>query len=185
MKILTRRSKTGTLISARQTESRDISFVAASENAPENVAFVDHWSPEAHLEQLRNPDIAHWIIEVDGNRPQLVGYVILVGLQDANDALQFRRVVITEKGQGFGAATVQMVKEYAFDFLRMHRIWLNVKEGNDRAEHMYSSQGFKREGLARDAAKVGPGHYVSHIVMSILEQEYRLDGGTKGNDHDR
>lgn len=55
-----------------------------------------------HVSDLNNEDILHVIIEADGNR---AGYAIIAGLKEANNAL--KRIVIVEKGMGFGRASVE------------------------------------------------------------------------------
>ena len=65
--------------------------------------------------------------------------MILVGLQNPDDALHFRRIVVAEKGLGLGRSAVQYVKQFAFLENGSHRLWLNVKEGNQAAYSLYLS----------------------------------------------
>jgi len=64
-----------------------------------------------------------------------------------------------------------MVKKLCFEEWRAHRLWLDVKEHNMRARHLYESEGFVREGVLRECIRNGET-YESLIVMSMLEQEY-------------
>jgi diamine N-acetyltransferase len=118
---------------------------------------------------LTDPDIAHLIVEAD----KRVGYVILAGLQDPNETIELRRIVIMEKGLGYGKAAIQQVKQEAFEKYQVNRLWLDVKEHNHRAQALYKSAGFVLEGTLRQCLKTENGHYESLLLMSILHEEYR------------
>ena len=153
-----------------RTSEDDLDFVLSAEQSAENRAFVTVWTREQHLGALSSKDLSHLIIEntADGNR---VGYIILAGLADANQSIEFRRIVVTEKGRGYGRAALRMVKKLAFAELKAHRLWLDVKEHNVRARNMYESEGFVAEGVLRECIKSDVG-FESLVVMSMLNSEY-------------
>jgi diamine N-acetyltransferase len=157
----------------RRTGEGDLDFVLAAEEAEENRHFVGQWTRAEHGGALSNPDLAHLVVETVGDsRP--VGYVIMAGLADANRSGEFRRVVITEKGKGYGREVLRAVKRMAFEELKAHRLWLDVREHNERARRLYESEGFVAEGMLRECVSVGDG-WESLVLMSVLEQEYRRD----------
>ena len=158
-------------ISIRKTIEADLDFVIAAENAEENSPHVVQWSREQHIAAFYNEDIMHLIIESENIK---VGYAIIAGLKDINKAIELRRIVIVEKGRGLGRAAIQLFKKLAFEELKAHRLWLDVREYNDRARHMYKTSGFVEEGLIRECILLG-NKYVSHYIMSILEQEYKKE----------
>jgi RimJ/RimL family protein N-acetyltransferase len=152
----------------RRTVEGDLDFVLAAEGAEENRLFVGQWAREQHREALSNPDLAHLVVEsVDGARP--VGYVIMAGLLDGNRSVEFRRVVITEKGRGYGREVLRAVKRMAFEELKAHRLWLDVREKNERARGLYESEGFVTEGMLRECVSA-EGGWESLVLMSLLEQ---------------
>lgn len=160
-------------IRLRRTAEGDLDFVLAAEGAEDNRRFVGQWTREQHREAMSNPDLAHFVVEsVDEVRP--VGYVIMAGLLDANRSVEFRRVVITDKGKGYGREVLRVVKKMAFEELKAHRLWLDVRENNQRARRLYESEGFVVEGMLRECVSVGSG-WESLVLMSMLEQEYRKD----------
>jgi diamine N-acetyltransferase len=160
-------------IRLRRTAEGDLDFVVAAEGALENRRFVGQSSLEEHRAALSNPDLAHFVVEsVEDGRA--VGYVIVAGLLDANRSAEFRRVVITEKGKGYGREVLRAVKKMAFEELKAHRLWLDVREHNERARRLYESEGFVSEGMLRECVSVGGG-WESLVLMSVLEQEYRKD----------
>ncbi len=159
------------MITLRRTEESDLDYVLSAERSPENRVYVTQWPREKHLAVLTDPDIAHLIVEAE----KKVGYVILAGLQDPNETIELRRVVITEKGLGYGKAAIQKVKQEAFEKYQANRLWLDVKEHNYRAQSLYRSAGFVLEGTLRQCLKAENGHYESLLLMSILRQEYQVE----------
>lgn len=115
--------------------------------------------------------MGHLIIE---SQPlgQRLGFVILAGLTSESRSIEFMRIVVQEKGQGYGRETVRAVERYAFDTLSAHRLWLDVKAHDTRARALYEKEGFRHEGTLRECL-VGPEGFESLVVMSMLEHEYR------------
>lgn len=151
----------------RNTEELDLDYVLRAESNDENRQYIISWPHEKHLQAVRDPDITHLIVQNETN----VGYVILAGLLDANQSIELRRIVITEKGRGYGKATVEIIKKLAFETYHAHRLWLDVKTQNHRAQAIYSGAGFMTEGTLRECLKSGD-RYESLVIMSMLQQEY-------------
>ena len=80
--------------------------------------------------------------------------------------------MVVRKRRGYGRAIVRAVKELAFEELRAHRLWLDVKEHNARARALYRSEGFAEEGLLRECLR-GPVRFESLIIMALLHHESR------------
>ncbi|MEO0934330.1 MAG: GNAT family protein, partial [Cyanobacteria bacterium J06641_2] len=122
------------------------------------------------IESLSNNDIAHFIIErITDNYP--VGYTILKGLTDFNQTIELKRIVITEKGKGYGRETLQLIKKLSFEDFSAHRLQLDVKGKNLRAKKLYESEGFIVEGCLRECLKTAD-KWESLILMSMLRKEY-------------
>lgn len=160
----------------RATVLDDIGLIVGWERDPENSPFIVPWEKQRHMAAMTDPDIQHLVVEAQGLP---VGFVILAGLSSVNECIEFRRIVIHEKGRGYGRATVEAVKRRAFRVLGAHRLWLDVKEDNERARTLYEATGFKKEGRLRDCLKLG-GRYESLLVMSMLSDEYQGPGGMRG-----
>ena len=107
----------------------------------------------------------------DETTNELLGFVLLFGLASPHHAIEFRRIVSGPKGRGFGRQAVREVKRIAFDRMNAHRLWLDVKRTNDRARHLYSTEGFVEEGVMRECLLEG-GIYESLVIMSMLRVEY-------------
>lgn len=158
-------------IRLRTTVEDDLDFVLDAEQSAENRAFVTRWTREQHREAANANDQRHLIIET-GAEGRRVGYILLAGLTSEHQSIEFRRIVVTEKGKGYGREAFRLVKEIAFKQLLAHRLWLDVKEHNARARHVYESEGFVVEGLLRECIKADDD-YESLLIMSMLRDEYQ------------
>jgi RimJ/RimL family protein N-acetyltransferase len=152
----------------RRTIETDLDFVVAAERSEENRAFISVWTREQHAAALEDEDVVHLIIEKDKSR---VGYVILAGLKNQNQSVEFRRIVVAEKGCGIGREALRHVEQMAFEEFGAHRLWLDVKDFNERARKLYESEGFVTEGILRDCIRQGD-KWESLVLMSMLRQEY-------------
>ena len=164
-------------IQLRPTVESDLDFVVGAEQNPDNRRFVSQWSREQHWAACSSDDLRQLIVETrDG---QAGGYIILAGLGDAHqNNIEFRRIVITEKNNGYGRDALREVKRLAFEEYKANRLWLDVKETNVRAKHLYEAEGFVLEGVLRESVKTETG-YESLCVMSLLRREY--ENGKSGN----
>lgn len=163
------------MIQLRPTQETDLDFVLAVESADDNRPYIGQWSREQHHAVLTDPDHRCYIVERSPDQTR-VGYVIFQGLTDPNRTVQIRRIAITDKGKGYGRQTLQQAKQLAFQTFNTHRLWLDVKTYNPRAQHLYQSEGFVVEGTLRDCIKMGD-RFESLTIMSILRHEYDQHDG--------
>lgn len=157
-------------ICLRPTNEADLNFVLTAEQDEDNRAFVNQWERQQHQEALFDQNIAHLIIESHTNSKP-VGYVILVGLENADLSINIKRLVVTDKSKGYGKQALRLIKKLAFEELPAHRLWLDVKVFNPRAKYVYESEGFIVEGVLRECIKTG-NKFESLVVMSMLRDEY-------------
>lgn len=162
--------RTTARVRLRPTMSSDIDFVLSLEQAPENLPYITPWERTQHEAAIRFPDFRHFIVE-GGEGLDAVGFVILIGCRSQNQSIELKRMVMQAKGGGYGRAALRVAKKIAFDELKAHRVWLDVKARNGRAKSLYDGEGFVVEGQLRDAVKTADG-YDSLIVMSMLRPEF-------------
>lgn len=153
----------------RLTTVRDLEMVLTQENDRENISYIFPWSRDGHVTTLSDSDKRHIVIE-DEDMNQ-VGYIILAGLESPHQNIELVRIVISKKNNGYGREAIKAILQYVFEGLGAHRIWLDVKEHNERAKQLYLSLGFKQEGILRESIKNGD-QYESLILMSMLRQEF-------------
>ena len=157
-------------ISIHKTKESDIDAIVLLENTRENSQYIFPNSKEEHEALIDDKDIAHLTLMSEND--QMVGFIILAGLTNKSRNIEFRRIVIKQKGKGYGRTAIKKIKDYCFLKLHCHRLWLDVLDTNERAKKLYQSEGFKEEGILRDCLKVD-GQYKSLVIMSILEDEYK------------
>ena len=157
-------------ITVRPTTQPDLDFVMAAENATENAFYIFQWPIEKHMAAFSNPDMAHLLVETaHDHRP--VGYAILTGLQNPHHSVELMRLVIAEKGRGFGKAALEALKQLAFEKWQVNRLWLDVLDHNLRAQGLYRTVGFRPEGTLRETY-LKDEQYLTIVIMSILRSEY-------------
>ena len=156
-------------IALRSVSLDEVDYIFELEARAENSRFVMPYTRERHLQAMASAD-EELLIVCDKNTNALLGFVILAGLTNPDLSLEFRRMVIADKGKGLGRQTVNLVKDYCFRTLRFHRLWLDVYEDNERGIHIYQSEGFRLEGKLREVKKQGD-IYRSLLLFSILEHE--------------
>jgi RimJ/RimL family protein N-acetyltransferase len=159
-----------TRVRLRPTMQSDLEFVLSLETDPENLPYITPWERTQHEAAIRFPDFRHFIIET-GEGLEAGGFLILVGCRNPQHSIELKRMVVRDKGVGFGRAALRVAKKIAFDDLGAHRFWLDVKKRNTRAQALYDSEGFVVEGELRDAVKMDTG-FESLVVMSMLLSEF-------------
>lgn len=113
--------------------------------------------------------LCEWVVEYNG---KMVGIARLSVYNEDNKA-RYAIGIFDETlfGKGLGTRITNIVLDYAFNTLKLHRVDLRVLEYNERAIRCYEKCGFVKEGIEREGAYI-EDKYASDIMMSILEQEY-------------
>jgi len=161
--------KTGTKLRFRKAVPADMDYIMEVEYLPENAKYVIPYTREVHLATLDTTGAVHLIIETLDGSP--VGFLMIAGLDNPSKEIEFTRIILAVKGQGYGQETLSMLKSWAFDDLKFHRAWLDCKDHNTRALHVYEKAGFQREGLIRETI-LTDGVYENLVILGILDREY-------------
>lgn len=109
------------------------------------------------------------------NNEKFAGLVTLSDIDHLNQTACFH-IMIREECQnaGIGSFAIKKILCHAFNNLNLNRIELEVLSNNLRAVHVYEKNGFKKEGVRRQAIYKN-GKYVDLIIMSILKKEYEVN----------
>jgi [ribosomal protein S5]-alanine N-acetyltransferase len=103
-----------------------------------------------------------WVIEYDG---KCIGTARLtVTYQDLRARYAVGIYDVTKLGTGLGTEVTQLVLEYAFSVLKLHRY-------NTRAIVCFKKCGFFIEGNEREGALI-EDRWETDVIMSILDYEY-------------
>jgi len=104
-----------------------------------------------------------------GENDRKVGCVYIRDIDKKNNKGEYG-VFIGEadaRGRGIGTKVAKLMLRYGFEKLGLHRIYLRVLEGNERAVKSYEHAGFEKEGFLKDDVFVD-GEYLSVTWMAAL-----------------
>ncbi len=154
----------------RAAAETDIPFIVETEHSPEFREYIGVWTNEEHISAMRDPDTRYLTaLDDTGNR---IGYIILRGILSEHRNFELKRVVMRSPGRGHGQQVLRLVLKKVFEEFEAHRLWLDVYTTNLRAQHVYHTLGFQRDGIFREAV-FRDGKYHSLFLMSLLDREYR------------
>jgi len=143
-------------------------------NRSDNVEFPprEEWENWYKHISKQTEDRIIWMIEYDG---KCIGSANLhnISLKDRNATFAIGIWAADYYSKGIGTEVIRLVLKYAFGVIKLHRVDLKVLNYNKRAIRCYEKCGFRQEGILRDSAFI-EGEYHSDIIMSILEDEYRV-----------
>ncbi len=74
------------------------------------------------------------------------------------------------RGKGYAKEAVELICDYGFRSLRLHRIQAGVIDGNDISAHVLRSCGFKLEARLRDKFIVN-NKFADHLIFGLLDSE--------------
>ncbi|HET6872670.1 MAG TPA: GNAT family protein [Sporolactobacillaceae bacterium] len=119
-------------------------------------------------------DLSHVSFRIRTNEDdRLIGFVALFNIEWNNRCATMAIGIGDEKdrGKGYGAEALQLILNYAFNELNLHRVGLDVISYNQPAIRSYKRAGFKEEGVVREAV-FREGCYYDRIYMGILQSEW-------------
>lgn len=155
----------------RAAAKADLDYIIDLEYAAENVKFIVPFDRDFHEKIINDSKASIDIIVEEIATGEKVGYLLLTGLKtDAKEA-EWTHVIIGKKGQGYGHEAMKLLKKLVFAELKFHRAWLDCKDYNERALHLYESEGMVREALLRETI-ITNGVYENLVVLGILDREY-------------
>lgn len=97
-----------------------------------------------------------------------LGTISLKNISQTDRSAEYAIVVRSmARGTGVAKLATEEILDYAFDTLRLHRVYLNVFEKNERARHFYTKCGFVYEGTSKDAI-LQDGRYESLAWYGII-----------------
>ena len=152
--------------------SRTLSMVA-----PMSIAMEEGWYERIVESQGR--DGYHFVVcLLSDDRP--VGTCGLFELDQRNGSAGLGISIgdPADTGHGYGSDAMRALVGWAFDMLRLERIWLDVYAFNPDARRLYERLGFVHEGVSRHGA-FRFGEYVDLDRMSILSAEWRASRPSK------
>lgn len=170
----------GNRVQLRPFEKSDLALIVRWNNDPEIRNLTGEVFPstlhstEAWYDRIQDDPSRVWFVIEERETGHPIGECGLLRMFPAwrNTDLT---IILGEKsshGKGYGTEAINLLMNYAFGMLSMHRISIGVVGFNQQALAFYEKVGFRREGVQRD------GYFYDHrfsdfIMMSILEDEFR------------
>ena len=155
----------GKEIILRSIEEEDAELLREMINSPELESYVIGYSfpvsrkaQSIWMDQLADcRDTFRAIIDVDGVG---IGEVMLTDIDYKNGNAEIHIKIADKKyrGHGYGKDAINTVVNYAFDELRLHCIYCQIREDNIASQKMFEHCDFNYEGLLQ-SRMFKSGHY--------------------------
>ena len=156
----------------RKATEADLDYIIQLEYAPDNLPYIVPFDRDFHTGIITQGQASMDVIVEEVATGEPVGYFLVAGLATEAKEMEWTHVIIAKKGKGYGHEAMKLIKKWAFTVKKFHRAWLDCKDYNARALHLYESEGMVREGLIRETI-ITNGVYENLVVLGILEREYQ------------
>lgn len=166
-------------VSLRPLEIEDAEFLQQLIVNPDVRKYLGRTPMPRNLEQVEDriksvtedDSIIQFIIEKEGDP---VGTIALFDIDRDYRHAEFGAFMVKPEihGKGVGTRALEMLLEYAFDELNMHKVIGGYIEDNGASRKVQEKFGFKEEGIQKDM-KYRDGEYLDLVRMGLLEDEWR------------
>lgn len=161
----------GSRLRLRKAVEQDLDFILDLEYAEDNLPFIVPFDRDFHTNVITKGEASMDVIVEEVETGEPVGYFLVAGLKTDAKEMEWTHVIIAKKGMGYGHEAMQLIKKWCFAVQKFHRAWLDCKDYNTRALHLYESEGMVREGLIRETILTN-GVYENLVILGILDREY-------------
>ena len=120
----------------------DLALFADWECLDEIRKYICSYSIERHKEEFEKDENIYLSININSN----LGGFVLLKLEDDERSVEFRRIIIVERGKGMGQQVLDEIENYCLIKLKRNRIWLDVFDFNKRGIHIYEKHGYQKTG---------------------------------------
>lgn len=154
----------------RRANINDLNYIMTLQAAPDNRKFIVLFGEDYHREIINSDGSEKLDVIIEEIDTRLaVGYFMLRELD--SPCAEFTHVIVEKKGVGYGREALNLLLKWTFEIKKFHRVWIDCKEYNSIALHLYESSGFIREGVLREII-LTDGVYENLIVLGMIDREY-------------
>ena len=124
------------------------------------------------FENPKQGDYTFFIVRLEDDK--LIGTIGLHDIDHINRRATFG-IFIGDKSvrnKGYGTEAINLLLDFAFNYLNLNSVNLTVLDVNERAKRCYEKVGFKEFGRQRKCKFVN-GKYYDIIHMDILKEEFK------------
>jgi RimJ/RimL family protein N-acetyltransferase len=170
----------GEKVLLRALRNDDYTYFFKWLNDPAVLQFIGFHLPVSEMKEKKwveeyglknNPSEVLFVIETLTDSV-VVGFCV-VGKINHKDSIAELTVIIGDMAywsKGIGKETSNLLIEYAFDQLNLHRLYTGVYSFNVKSLKMLEGVGFQREGCQRQAVYKN-GKYYDVILFGLLKEE--------------
>ena len=160
----------GKRLRLRRANVTDLGYIMTLQFAPENLKFIVPFDEDYHREIINSDGSEKSDVIIEEIETGIAaGYFMLRELD--SPCAEYTHVIIGRKGLGYGREALRLLMKWTFEIKKFHRVWIDCKDYNSIALHLYESSGFVREGVLREYL-LTDGVYENLIVLGILDREY-------------
>ena len=160
----------GRRLRLRRANVADLNYIMTLQYSPENLKFIVPFSEDYHREIINSDASKKMDVIIEEIETGIAaGYFMLREID--SPCLEYTHVIIGRKGLGYGREALKLLLKWTFEFKNYHRVWIDCKDYNTIALHLYESSGFVREGILREYLLTN-GVYENLIVLGMLDREY-------------
>ncbi|MEZ0480356.1 GNAT family N-acetyltransferase [Planococcus sp. SSTMD024] len=129
---------------------------------------------QKHIEQIQKDEARYDFTICLNAMDQLIGELSVLDIDLDNQSAGFRITMNAMQltGKGYGTEAMALVLKFVFDELKLNRLQLEVFSHNERGIRAYEKNGFKREGVLREALHYN-GAFSDEIIMAIIRSDYQ------------
>ncbi|WP_211654149.1 GNAT family N-acetyltransferase [Planococcus alpniumensis] len=126
-----------------------------------------------HIEQIQQDDSRYDFTICLNATDQMIGELSVLDIDLGNQSAGFRITMnaMALTGKGYGTEAIELVLKFVFNELKLNRLQLEVFSHNERGIRAYEKNGFKREGVLREALHYN-GMFSDEIIMAIIRRDY-------------
>lgn len=168
-------------IKLRALEPEDIHILYKWENDPENWPVSSTMAPYSEFVLNQYLENAHLDIYAAGQLRLVIEDVVTgedVGFVDLFefDPLHLKAgvgILIGDevfKQQGYATMALELIKEYAIKYLRLHQVYCHIDEANTKSIELFQKVGFKEMATLKDWKNIG-GKWCDVKVYHFLNDE--------------
>ncbi|MBO5567494.1 MAG: GNAT family N-acetyltransferase [Clostridia bacterium] len=140
-----------------------------------NFIYREEFTKEVHEKWIKEkvePKRVFQFIIIVNEENRKIGSIYLRDIDTMNQKCEFGIFIGEEEflGRGLGTEAAKLILHFAFEELKMNKVFLRLLAENRRAFRSYLKVGFKEEGLSRQDVLID-GLFHDVIFMSILRGE--------------
>lgn len=143
-----------------------------SDDVRKNFIYQEPFTRQGHEDWIRNmvekgKVVQDIICDLASDRP--LGSVYIRDIDRQHNKAEYG-IFIGEahaRGRGIGTAAAKLMLRYCFAEEKLHRIYLRVLAGNERAIRSYEKAGFRKEACLKDDVRID-GKYCDIIWMAAI-----------------